>query len=270
MKFKDKVAVVTGSSRGIGRTIARHLGQAGVKVVINGRNTDRLEKALSQFQEEDLPVSACSGDLSVETNCRRLVDFTLEKYGRIDFLINNVGIGTRGAFEQTRPEVFRRVFDLNVLTSIYTTLAALPHIEASGGSIVFISSLAGFRGLPNRCPYSMTKMAQTAIAEALKVELCRRSVHVGIVYAGLTLNDPDKKIMLHDGSPYPLVERKKNIFIDDQDYVAKTVLKAIRKRRFKTIVGLKGKAYYFLMKFAPGLVDFIFRNRLKYIKTHDF
>ncbi len=266
MKLENKIAVVTGSSRGIGRTISRFLAQEGAKVVINGRNGKVLEKTYSQFRKEGLSVSACPGDVSQLEDCKKLIEYAIDKYGKLDILINNAGLGSRGFVEETNPEVFRHLVDVNLLGSLYPTLFALPFVKHSQGSITFISSLAGLRGLPNRCPYSMTKMAQTSIAESMRAELYPKKVHIGIVYVGMTKSDPEKRIIFPDGTTKKLLDRK---FLDSQETVAKVVLKSIKKRQFKTIVGAKGKAFYFLQNFAPWLVDLAFRNAHVFIKKYD-
>lgn len=268
MNLNGKTAIVTGSTRGIGRAIARHLGHGGANVVLNGRDRRQLQDTYRNLLIENINVLPFQGDMSVMDDCREMVELAVQNFGSIDILVNNVGVGSRGFFENTCPEVFRKLLNVNVLGSVYPTMEALPHIKSAGGSILFISSLAGFRGMPNKCPYSMTKMAQTAIAESLHAELTPAGVHVGVVYVGITKNDPEKRVLVEDGSWTGLVERK-HMFVDSQDDVAKSVLRAIRGRHFKTILGANGKMYYFLQKFAPWFVDYTFRNSLQFIKEKD-
>lgn len=264
MNFKDKTAIVTGSSMGIGKAIARHLAQAGANVVLNGRNETRLERTLSDFAGEGLAVSACSGDVSNTRDCRKLIAHAVKKYGGIDILVNNVGIGYKGCFEETSPDVFRQMLGTNVLSSIYPTLEALPHIRVRRGSIVFISSLAGLRGMPFKSIYSLTKMAQTSLAESLRYELRKEGVHIGIVYVSTTKNDPGKVLLLPDGT-LGAVAKNKGVFIDTKDDAAMATLKNIKYRQFKTPVGIKGKAYYFMQQYMPWFVDLNFRLFRNYI-----
>ena len=266
--FEGKVAIVTGSSRGIGSTIARHLAQGGARVVLNGRNENHLEHVGDVFRKAGFDIITCPADVTNQGDCRRLVAFTLEKYGRIDFLINNAGIGSRGFFEDTCPDVFRTLLDVNVIGSVLPTMAALPYLKDSKGSILFISSLAGLRGIPNRSPYSMTKMAQTSLAESLRVELFKSRVHVGIVYVGITENDILKRILLSNGEYHP-VKKANTIYVDTQDDVAKTVLRAIQGRVFKTTVGLKGAMYFHLQWLIPWFVDLMFRKNLEHIRNDE-
>lgn len=267
-RFEDKVAIITGSSRGIGRTIALYLGKEGAKIVLNGRNEDQLSITKDLLLGHGIDVASVSGDVSNPEDCKKIVNYASEIFGRVDILINNAGIGSRGFFENTTPEVFRSVIDVNILGSVYPTLEALPLLKASKGSLLFISSLAGLRGLPNRAPYSMTKMAITAMAEALNVEMREFGVHIGIVYAGATSNDPDKFVINSDGT-WSKLQLRKGIGIHTQDEIAKTVLSAIQKRKYKTITGFSGKVYYTILRFFPGLPDFVFRKSKYFIQRHD-
>ncbi|MBK8491643.1 MAG: SDR family NAD(P)-dependent oxidoreductase [Saprospirales bacterium] len=207
MKLKDKVAIVTGSSMGIGRAIARRLGEEGATVVLNGRDTAKLARTHFQLSESGIEADSFPADISSPEDCRQLIVHTLRKYGRIDILINNAGISSKGFFEDTHPEIFQQVVDVNLLGSLYATREALPHIKASKGHILFISSLAGLRGIPFQCPYCLSKMAQTALAESLRAELYQKGTHVGIIYVGITKNDPEKRIIFSDGSWKSLPER---------------------------------------------------------------
>ena len=192
------------------------------------------------------------------------MDFSLENYGSIDILVNNVGIGNRGFVKDTNPEVFRHIINSNVLGSVYPTLEAMPHLKNSKGSVIFISSLAGFRGLPNAAPYCMSKRALTSLAESLRVETAKDGVHIGIVYVGATKNDPGKKVLYADGSWIQL-EQHDSIFMDSPDDTAIAVLDSIHDRSFKKIVGIKGKAYYWLQRLAPWFVEFTFKHNLETI-----
>lgn len=268
MKLKDKVAIVTGSNMGIGKAIALQLGREGARVVLNGRNEERLEKTLEAFRREGLAVTACQADVSIPGDCRKLVAHAIREFGRIDILVNNAGISAKGFFEDFQPEIFSRLIETNVLGSLYATLEALPYIKAGRGSILFISSLSGLHGLPHQSPYSLTKMAQTAIAESLRAELYHEGVHIGIIYVGVTQNDPEKKIFFSDGV-YRNLQNGMNGFADTQDQVAKAVFHAILKRQFKVTVGWKGEIYFLLSRYFPWVLDYTFRNHLEQIVKTD-
>ena len=268
MKLEGKVAIITGSSRGIGKTIAWRLGKEGAKVVVNGRKESRLSNTLAFLKNEGIEATACAADVSIPEDCRKLVEYAVSEFGSVDILVNNAGVGSRGYFENTNPDVFRQLVNINILGSVYPTLEALPVLKKNKGSVIFISSLAGFRGMPDKAPYCMTKMAQTSLAESLHNELMQDGVHIGIVYVNVTVNDPEKRVLNADGS-WAALRQRDSIWVDTQEDVARVVLNMVKKRTFKSIVGLKGKSYYLLQKLAPWFVDFTFRHNQDVIKKLD-
>ena len=268
MNLSRKVAIVTGSSKGIGRAIARKLGQEGARIVLNGRDPAHLDKTLSILHAEGLDVVGFQGDISDENVCLDMIDFAERNFGRIDILINNAGISAKGFFQDLPPDIFLHLIQTNIIGGLNATRAALPQLKSHQGSVLFISSLAGLRGMPHQSPYSLTKMAQTAVAEALRAELFRSKVHVGIVYVGITKNDPDKKIFFSDGTWRNLKNGMRQLG-DSQERVAQAVLRAIRNRQFKTTVGWKGKTYFLISKYLPSLLDYTFCHHLDFIEQND-
>ena len=146
--FKNKVSIITGSSQGIGKAIAVELIKSGASVVINGRNEQTLARTVAELKEMGGKVISFCGDISKPAEAKRLVEAALDEFGQLDFLINNAGISMRGETAELNPEVFNAVFETNVFGATNMTIAALPHIKKVNGSIVFISSVAGIRGLP--------------------------------------------------------------------------------------------------------------------------
>lgn len=251
--FKNKTAIITGSATGIGKAIARELCRQGAKVVLNGRTAERLEKAKQELAEEGYDVIAVQGDVTLAGDCERLVNTALEKYGKIDILITNAGISMREHFENLQPELFGEIVHSNISGSAYPALLALPHIKKSKGSIVFISSVAGMFGLPTASAYSAGKMALTALAQSLKIELSHTGVHIGIVYVSFTKNDETKRVKKAGGELVPVAERPAWLQQTQQE-VALAVLGNIRRRRFKTTLSFVGKLNAFAVKFFPSLV----------------
>ena len=266
MKLKGKTAIVTGSSMGIGKAIAHHLASEGVRVVLNGRGEEKLAEAVDLFSNMGFETKGFAGDVTNPETCRDLVNYTVEQYGGIDILVNNVGVGARGFIENTNPEVFKYIINSNILGVVYPTLEVMPHIKSSKGSVVFISSLAGLHGLPNNGPYGMSKMALTSLAESLHIETAKNGVHIGIVYVGMTKNEPGKQVLNANGQWINLKQRD-SLLIDRPDDTARAVLEMLDNRSFKKIVGIKGKAYYWLQMLAPWFVDFTFRNKMDTIQA---
>ena len=166
----DKVVVVTGSSRGIGKAIAIACAQRGAAVVLNGRNQERLASAKAAVEEHTSRVHVVCGDVSDPKEGRRLIEEAVATFGRLDLLVNNVGISMRGAVADLQPEVFQTVFASNVFGTVNPTIPAIPELRKTKGSIIFISSLAGIRGLPSLSAYCSSKMALRALAESIRIE----------------------------------------------------------------------------------------------------
>ena len=182
IQIKDKVIIVTGSSAGLGRELAKQLAQRGARVVMNGRNEERLNRTVSEFMAKGFDVHGIAADAGSPEQSKKLVNETLEKFGRIDILVNNAGGGMRGFFEEMADEGIQEVLNKNLMSATYMTRHALHSIRESKGSIVFISSVAGRFGFPFLSVYSMAKMALTALIQSLRIELKGSGVHLGILY----------------------------------------------------------------------------------------
>lgn len=262
MKLKDKVIIITGSSIGIGRTMARQMAAAGAKIVLNARNAERLGKTHQLLKSEGIDCIAVAGDVSKMEDCENLIHQTIQAYGKVDALVNNAGISMEGSVESLSPDVFKKVMDVNFLGSVYPTKAALPELKKSKGSVIFIGSVAGFKGIPDYSVYSASKRALTALAESLKTELQDTGVHVGIAYVGFTENDPEKTIYNSDGK---IIAQPKRDFIkaEPPERVAQRVINMINSRRFKQVFTPLGKLNAFMSRFFPGIVQMVLSNNYK-------
>lgn len=260
-KHQGKVAVITGSSRGIGKAIAISLAKEGVSIVLNGRNAERLaetEAIIKEFQPN--VISVCC-DVSTVDNGQHLIDQAIENFGRLDFLVNNVGVSMRGKVADLNPEVFQTVFSSNVYGTVNPTIPAIPHIRKTKGSIIFISSLAGIRGLPSLSAYCSSKMSLRAIAESIRIEEKANNIHVGLIYVGITEIEHNKETINYDGSMKVLQDRPKGK-VQTTDQVAQAVLKNIRKRRFLTTLTGIGKLNKFMQARMPLTVEKIILKNL--------
>jgi short-subunit dehydrogenase len=251
--FKNKTVIITGSGMGIGKTLALELCKQGANVVLNGRSPERLEKTHQEFLQKGYNVIAIRADVTVPNDCQELIEKTIAAYGKIDVLINNAGVSMSERFENTHPDVFDCVIRSNVQGSAYPTMKALGYIKQTKGSIIFISSAAGMIGLPTASAYSAGKMALTAIAQSLRIELAETGVHIGIVHVGFTQNDTNKRVLNGKSEPVPVAERPRYLQ-QTQEQVAKAVLRTIEKRKFKTTLSFIGKLNAFMARFFPGIV----------------
>ena len=252
--MRGKVAVITGSSMGIGKATARILAREGAKIVINGRTESRLQQTEKEFIEAGLEVLAIAADIATLAGATQLITETIKHFGQIDILINNAGMSSRGYFEEIDTEVLERMLRINVMGCLHPTKAALPYLESTQGSIIFVSSVAGIRGLPETGIYCATKMALTAVAESLRVELSDKSIHVGIIYVGITENDSGKRVIDKDGS-YLLLKDRKQRKTQKPEQVAEAIIQMVKKRRFKKILTFLGKMNAIANVLFPRLVD---------------
>jgi len=177
-----KTAVVTGASSGIGEATARLLAQKGCNVVLAARREDRLNALAVELGALSVPT-----DVTDPAACAALVARALERFGSLDILINNAGLGLYGSIADGNPEDWRKMFDVNVLGVLYVTRAAVRRmLERGSGDIVFVSSLAG-RRVPRAdgTVYAATKHAITALAEGLRMDVHEKGIRVINVEPGL-------------------------------------------------------------------------------------
>ena len=238
---------------GIGKAIALELCKAGANVVLNGRNAERLEKTYQEFLQKGYTVVTVQGDVTKVSDCNTIVQKAIDSFGDLHILVTNAGVSMRERFENLQPEVFSQIIESNINGSAFPTLVALPHLKKTKGSIVFISSAAGMIGLPTASAYSAGKMALTALAQSLKIEMASSGVHIGIVHVGFTQNDAEKRVLNATGDLVPVASRPAYLQ-QTQEQVAKAVLSTIRNRKFKVILSLVGKINAFVVRFFPGLV----------------
>lgn len=250
--LKDKVIIITGSSRGIGRTLALELARLGAKIVINGRNQIRLLETYLSIKNRGYEVHAVQGDVCSEEDCQRLMHETNTHFGRIDVLVNNASLTMDESFERLDPALFNRIFLSNSIGASTPTICALPFLQQSKGSVLFISSLAGLFGLPRASAYSAGKMSLTGLWQSLKAEFGKTGVHFGICYLSFTENDREKR-MLSEGGNLVNVPKRPKFIQQSQLKVAKSIRQMIVKRKSSQILSPLGKLSAGLFRFFPRL-----------------
>ena len=265
MKFQNKVAIITGSSQGIGKATAVELSKLGAKIVLNGRNAERLDKAVADLKAAGADVIGVVGDVADVNQAQNLIDKTIEKFGRLDILVNNAGISMRGDFAELKPEVFSQVFNTNVIGVTNLTIPAMKHLKANKGSLVFISSLAGIRGLPGLSAYCSSKMALRAIAESIRIEEVDSGMHVGLIQVGITEIEFAKQTVGPDGELITISDRSKFKVMPMQS-VANAVVKNIKKRKFVTTLTGIGKLNSIMQSVMPSVVEKVLIRSIDKIK----
>jgi short-subunit dehydrogenase len=262
--FEDKVVLVTGSSQGIGKATALAFAQQGAQIVLNGRDPDRLSQAVSDLESTGIKVIGIQADLTQQADAARLLRDTIKAFGKLDILINNAGISMRGNFADLAPKVYQTIFDTNILGVANLTIPAMPYIRETKGSIVFISSLAGIRGLPGLSAYCASKMALRAMAESIRIEEAGSGIHIGLVQVGYTEIEFKKTTVAANGE-LQVIKDRSGFRAATKESVAKAILKNVRRRRFITTLTPIGKLNAFLQAIAPGLVERILISQSKKI-----
>lgn len=260
--FKNKVFVITGASSGIGKALAEAALEAGALVAVCARDPDKLQKAFLQNNHLE-SILQFRADVSKERDCRDFINAVVEQWGRIDVLINNAGISMRALFYDLDIEVLRRLMDINFWGMVYATKYALPFITKEKGSVVGISSIAGYRGLPARTGYSASKFAMQGFLEALRTELLHSGVHVMWAAPGFTASNIRNTALSADGHSQketPLEENK----LMSAEQCAAIILAGIQKRKRTIVMTGQGKATVWINKLFPGWMDnMVFRHFAK-------
>src|SRR5438034_5406855 len=185
-KLADKVAVVTGASKGIGAAIAKHLAAEGAAVVVNyASSKEGADRVVNEIASNGGKAVAVQANVAKQTEIERLFSETKKAFGKLDILVNNAGIYEFLPLEGITTEHFRKQFDINVLGLLLTTQEAVKHFGPSGGSIVNIGSVAATQAPPTGSVYSATKAAVNAITRSLAQELGPRKIRVNAINPGM-------------------------------------------------------------------------------------
>lgn len=258
MSQPREVIIITGSSDGIGAEMARQLAkQFGAKLalVLAARNREMLQVVADQCAGHGSIVLVVPTDVGVEAECRALVETCIQRFGRLDALINNAGKSAQALFEEvTDLSWYEEIMRINFWGALWCTHAALPHLKATRGKIVAVSSLAGIIGVPGRTAYSATKFAMGGFFESLRAELKGAGVAVTIAYPGVVATR-----IRHNGyNAAGEVAGSSGLKEDDAMSVeecASLILHGMHKRQREVVMSAKGKLGRWLKLIAPGLVE---------------
>jgi len=257
--MKDKVVIITGGSSGIGKALASEFGRRGSKILITGRNQQELESTATELTSQGITIAALRADVRIEEDNRRMAEEAISKFGAIDILVNNAGISMRALFEETDVEVIKEIMNTNFFGAVYATKYCLPEIIRNKGSVIGISSIAGFRGLPGRTGYSASKFALNGFLEALRLELAPKGAHVLTACPGFTSTKIRKRALTKDGSIQGESPRQENHMMTAEE-CATYIYAATARRRRMLILTTQGKLTVFLNRWFPVLADWLVFN----------
>ncbi|WP_416669543.1 SDR family oxidoreductase [Egbenema bharatensis] len=256
MTFLHQTIVLTGASAGIGRSLAIALAAQGANLVLAARQPAALEEVVQACTEAGGKAIAVPTDVTRPEDCQRLIEQAIAAFGQIDVLVNNAGISMVTMFDQvTDLSIFEQVMRVNYLGAVYCTHFALPHLKASRGLLVAISSLSGKTAVPTRSGYVASKHAMQGFFDTLRIELRGTGVDVLVVSPGFVATDIRQRALGADGKALgqsPRDESQGNMSVDE---CVRQMVRAMERRQREQVMTLKGKAIPWVKLLLPGLVD---------------
>ena len=254
-KLSGKVVLITGASMGIGEAIARLFAQEGARLALAARSADKLEPLAASLGPNAFPIPT---DITDPAQVRRMVDATVERFGRLDILVNNAGVGMYAPVAEMQPEQFEKVVATNWLGPVYAIQSAVPHMrKQGGGQIINISSVAGKIAIPWMGAYCSTKFALNALSDSLRLELARDRIHVLSVCPG-RIATPFGRNAFRDPRFRPLPPTGISA-----ERVARAVLRASLSGKREIVVPASNRLFAWFRFFFPRLTDAMLLSYLR-------
>ena len=251
--FKNKVMIITGASSGIGLASAKLFASCGARLSLAARSLDKLESLASELSSQT-EVLCVRTDVSVEQDCKALIDKTVERFGRIDILVNNAGLSMRAMFRDLDLSVIRTLMDVNFWGTVYCTKYALPYLLETKGSVVGVISIAGYSGLPGRTGYSSSKYAIRGFLDTLRIEHLYDGLHVMVFAPGFTASNVRNAALTADGSTQGRTPRDEGKMMTAEK-VAEYMAKGLIRRKSHMILTPIGKLTVLMHNLWPSLTD---------------
>ena len=261
-EFGGRTVVVTGGAGGIGRALAHAFGDEGARVALVDLPSSPLDEAAEQLRQAGVDALAFPCDITDPDQVSATMDRVRDGFGPIDVLINNAGVTHRSAFAETRPEVFRRVMEVNLFGALHCTQACVDDLIAQRGMIITVSSIAGMAPLYGRTGYSASKHALHGLFESIGAELADDGVHVLMVCPSFVESGLEASTIGADGERIDR-PRSKVGQLRQPDQVAAAVVKAARSGRRRLVLTPVGKTSALLSFVAPGLYERLMVRNLR-------
>jgi short-subunit dehydrogenase len=253
--FRDKSVLVTGASSGIGEQLAWQLGQAGAKLTLAARRRDRLESLAQKIAAapgaSGPVISEC--DVTRDGDLERTVAEAVRAWGKLDVTIANAGFGIAAPLKKLKLDDYRRQFETNVFGVLRTIYAALPELEKARGNLAIIGSVAGWVATPGASPYSMSKFALRALANAITPELRHSGIKVTLISPGFVTSEI--RTIDNTGKHHP--QAKDPIpawLVMPTSKAAAQTLRAIARGGRERIITAHGRLFVAMERFAPWIL----------------
>ena len=253
--LENKIVIITGASTGIGAELARACVKEGAKVSLAARSEDKLVALKKDLGSDEVLVFKT--DVTKSADRDQLIQKTLDKWGRIDVLINNAGYGVSGTLEASSLDVVRNNFETNVFSAVALMQMVIPHLKKTQGMIVNIESIVALRSMPTSSSYSATKHALHAFSEAARLELKDDGVHVLSVCPGLIETEFHRnRVQVGNRS-----DMGPSWLFMPVEKCANQILRAMKSRKRQIVVTGHAKLLAFLQRLSPKFLDMILRQR---------
>ena len=253
--FKGKVMIITGASSGIGLASAELFASLGAKLVLAARSEQKLRELAARISSDPEHDMLCvRTDVSIEADCRTLVEKAVEKFGRMDILVNNAGLSMRAMFRDLDLSVIKTLMDVNFWGTVYCTKYALPYLLQSKGSVVGVISIAGYAGLPGRTGYASSKYAIRGFLDTLRIEHLYDGLHVMVFAPGFTASNVRNAALTADGHQQGRTPRDEGKMMTAEK-VAMYMARGLAARKSEMVLTPIGKLTVFLHNILPRLTD---------------
>lgn len=257
MAGSPRVVIITGASSGIGRALALELAPQQTQLVLAARDRARLDEVAAACNARGAETLVAPTDVTVEDQCRQLVEQAVARFGRVDILVNNAGRAMWARFDQLDDlSTIEDVMRLNFMGGVYCTRYALPHLKATRGLIVALASISGLIGVPMLTGYSASKHAMIGFYESLRMELQASGVGVTIVAPDYVQSEILERALDRHGQPLersPLDQKA----MPTAEACARRIVKAINRRERLVLTSFRSGAARWGYLLAPKLVDWI-------------
>jgi len=259
--WHDKVVLVTGGSSGLGLAIARAFGRSGASLAVAGLEPELVQQAQAQLTEQGIAALGLCADVTRQPDVDRLFDQTLERFGRLDVLVNAAGRSTRGRVLETTPDEFRELMELNFIALVRCTRAAAPHLLEQRGHVVNIGSLAAKSAARWVGAYPATKHAVAAYSQQLRLELGPEGLHVLLVCPGPVAREQPRLYELPGTENLPESASKPGAGVRvkaiSPEWLGRAIVRACERRRPELVVPARARLLFAIAQLWPRLGDWL-------------